>query len=119
MAGWHHRLSGRESEQTLGDSEGQGSLACCSRGPHNPLWTLAPLGVGRLALGVGDPAPEETPPSGWLPTAQGGSRGQAVRRGMIFWTGQREHPEAQEDPAPKRRRGVVVAGGGGDTLSCI
>ena len=44
---------------------------------------------------------------------------QAVRRGMIFWTGQREHPEAQEDPAPKRRRGVVVAGGGGDTLSCI
>ena len=30
MAGWHHRLSGRESEQTLGDSEGQGSLVCCS-----------------------------------------------------------------------------------------
>ena len=30
MAGWHHRLNGHESEQTLGDSEGQGSLACCS-----------------------------------------------------------------------------------------
>ena len=30
MVEWHHRLSGRESEQTLGDSEGQGSLACCS-----------------------------------------------------------------------------------------
>ena len=28
--GWHHRLNGHEFEQTLGDSEGQGSLACCS-----------------------------------------------------------------------------------------
>ena len=27
---WHHQLSGHESEQTLRDSEGQGSLACCS-----------------------------------------------------------------------------------------
>ena len=30
MVGWHHRLNGREFEQTLGDSEGQGSLECCS-----------------------------------------------------------------------------------------
>ena len=30
MVGWHHRLNGHESEQTLGDREGQGSLACCS-----------------------------------------------------------------------------------------
>ena len=30
MVGWRHQLSGHESEQTLGDSEGQGSLACCS-----------------------------------------------------------------------------------------
>ena len=27
---YHHWLNGHESEQTLGDSEGQGSLACCS-----------------------------------------------------------------------------------------
>ena len=27
MAGWHHQLNGHEYEQTLGDSEGQGSLA--------------------------------------------------------------------------------------------
>ena len=27
--GWHHQLSGHESEQTQGDSEGQGSLECC------------------------------------------------------------------------------------------
>ena len=30
MVGWHHRLSGHEFEQTLGDSNGQGSLVCCS-----------------------------------------------------------------------------------------
>ena len=28
--GWHHRLNGQEFEQTPGDGEGQGSLACCS-----------------------------------------------------------------------------------------
>ena len=26
---WHHQLNGHESEQTLGDGEGQGSLVCC------------------------------------------------------------------------------------------
>ena len=30
MVGWHHQLNGHEFEQTLGDSEGQGSLVCCS-----------------------------------------------------------------------------------------
>ena len=30
MVGWHHRLNGHKFEQTLGDCEGQGSLACCS-----------------------------------------------------------------------------------------
>ena len=30
MVGWHHRLSGREFEKTLGDGEGQGVRACCS-----------------------------------------------------------------------------------------
>ena len=32
MVGWHHGLNGHEFEQTLKDSEGQGSLACCSCG---------------------------------------------------------------------------------------
>ena len=27
MVGWHHQLKGHKSEQILGDSEGQGSLA--------------------------------------------------------------------------------------------
>ena len=30
MVGWHHWLNGHEFEQTPGDSEGQGSLVCCS-----------------------------------------------------------------------------------------
>ena len=30
MVGWHHQLNEHEFEQTLGDSEGQGSLVCCS-----------------------------------------------------------------------------------------
>ena len=31
MVEWHHWLNGHEFEQTLGDGEGQGSLAFCSR----------------------------------------------------------------------------------------
>ena len=31
MVGWHHWLKGHESEQTPGDGEGQGNLACCSQ----------------------------------------------------------------------------------------
>ena len=34
MVGWHHQLNGHESEQTPGDSEGQGSLVCCSPWGH-------------------------------------------------------------------------------------
>ena len=34
MIGWHHRVNVHESEQTRGDSEGQGSLACCSPWGH-------------------------------------------------------------------------------------
>ena len=30
MVGWHHQLNGYDFEQAPGDSEGQGSLACCS-----------------------------------------------------------------------------------------
>ena len=33
----HHRLNGHKSEQTLGDSEGQGSLVCYSPWGHKEL----------------------------------------------------------------------------------
>ena len=32
MVGWHHQFNGHECEQIQGNSEGQGSLACCSPG---------------------------------------------------------------------------------------
>ena len=34
MIGWHHQLNGHKFEQTLGDSEGQGRLACHSPWGH-------------------------------------------------------------------------------------
>ena len=37
MVGWHHRLNGPEFEKALGDSEGPGSLACCSLWGHKQL----------------------------------------------------------------------------------
>ena len=34
IVGWHQQLNGHELEQTPGNGEGQGSLACCS--PWDP-----------------------------------------------------------------------------------
>ena len=39
MIRWHYRLNGHEFEQTLGDSEAQGSLACCNVWGHKELGT--------------------------------------------------------------------------------
>ena len=41
MVGWHYQLSGHEFEQTPGDCEGQGSLACCSPWSHRVRHNLA------------------------------------------------------------------------------
>ena len=43
MVGWHLQLNGHEFEQTLGDSEGQGSLVCCSPWSHEESDTTEPL----------------------------------------------------------------------------
>ena len=37
MAGWHHRLDGRELEWTPGVGDGQGGLACCNSWGHKEL----------------------------------------------------------------------------------
>ena len=37
LVGWHQQLNGHEFEQTLGDVEGQGSLACCNSRGHKEL----------------------------------------------------------------------------------
>ena len=83
MVGWHHQLNVHESEQTLGDSEGQGSRVCCSpwgckeldtteqHGVRDKTWgdwgikmaslrLRAPRGCKNGRAGVGYRAAEET-----------------------------------------------------------
>ena len=51
MVGWHHRINGCEFGQTLGISERQGSLACCS------LWDSKESDMtGRLNISAPLPA---------------------------------------------------------------
>ena len=55
IVGWHHWVNGHEFEQTPGDGEGQGSLACCSPWGrkeldttdrlHNNIQLVLPLNV--------------------------------------------------------------------------
>ena len=49
MVGWHYRFKGHEFEQTLGDSEWQGSLACCSPWAYKELAWLSTwiMTIGR------------------------------------------------------------------------
>ena len=39
MVGLHHHLNGHEFEQTPGDNEGQGGLACCNPWGHTEFHT--------------------------------------------------------------------------------
>ena len=48
MVGWHHQLNGHEFENTLGDSEGQGSLECCSPWGHKELDTSEQLNTTNM-----------------------------------------------------------------------
>ena len=48
MVEWHHLLNGYEFEQTLGDSEGQGSLVCYSSWGHKELGNLATEKMNEL-----------------------------------------------------------------------
>ena len=43
MVGWHPRLNGHEFGQTLGDSDGQGSLVGCSPWGRKESDTLSDL----------------------------------------------------------------------------
>ena len=55
---WHHQLNGHEFEQTLEDSEGQGSLMCCSHGfSKSQTWvsnwtTIATTTIGNYRPGT-------------------------------------------------------------------
>ena len=52
MAGWHHRLNGYEFELSMGDGEGQGSLACCSPWSCKQLDTTERLATTPRICGV-------------------------------------------------------------------
>ena len=52
MVGWHHLLSRCEFEQTPGDGEGQGSLACCSPWGHKESDVTVQLNNNNKMLGV-------------------------------------------------------------------
>ena len=40
MAGWHHRLNGREFERSLADGDGQGDLGRCYSWGHKE-WDMS------------------------------------------------------------------------------
>ena len=51
MVGWHHGLDGHESEHTLGDSEGQEVLVCCSPWGHKESDTTERLNSNNSLKG--------------------------------------------------------------------
>ena len=63
MVGWHHWLNGHEFEQTLGNSEGQASLGCCSPWGHEELDTAEWLNNNNEAKE--NPLHPWPPPYGW------------------------------------------------------
>ena len=50
MVGGHHQLNGCESEQHLGDGEGQGSLVCCRPWGHKESDTTEQLNNSKCNL---------------------------------------------------------------------
>ena len=55
MAGWHHRLDGRESQWTPGVGDGQGGLVCCDSWGRKELDTTEQLNwteLGRVKTRV-------------------------------------------------------------------
>jgi len=50
MAGWHHQLNGHEFEQTPGDGEGLGSLACYSPWGHKESDTTLNHNTDKLSI---------------------------------------------------------------------
>ena len=55
MAGWHHRLNGHEFEQTAGDGDGQGGLACCGPWGRNMLDTTDRLNSSDISINYNKP----------------------------------------------------------------
>ena len=56
---WHQWLSGHEFEQTLGDAEGQGTLACCSPWGHKKSDATEQLKNNKMVVGKLTSLPEK------------------------------------------------------------
>ena len=52
MVGWQHRRNGHELGQTLGDSEGQRGLACCSPWGFEELDTTRRLNNYKMVIEI-------------------------------------------------------------------
>ena len=50
MVNWFNELNGHEFEQTLGDGEGKGNLACCSPRGRKELDTIEQLNINNKFL---------------------------------------------------------------------
>ena len=51
MVRWHHQLNGHEFEQAQGDdSDGQGSMVCCSPWGHKELETSEQLNKDNMMV---------------------------------------------------------------------
>ena len=50
MVRWHQQLNGDQFEQAQGDSEGQGSLVCCSSWGHKELDMTSQLNNNKIEL---------------------------------------------------------------------
>ena len=95
MVGWHHRLNGRESEQTLGDSEGQGSQAYCSPWGLKELDTTEQLnnsntrpngwGTQRGKSMFLEPGEEESPSPAFSMLVRGGDGEHVTSRWPMSW----------------------------------
>ena len=59
MVGWHHQFNGYEFDQALGNSEGQGSLACCSPWDHKESDTIELMNNNNVVVIIGLPEIEE------------------------------------------------------------
>ena len=103
MVGWHHWLNGHEFEQAPRDSEGQGSLACCSPQSHkesdtterlNNNYNISFTNGSRRLLGKGESQSSRQCPKSRAMHTHG------LLKITTFWV--RKHFKAQTHPIIKR-----------------
>ena len=96
IVGWYHWLNGYEFEQTQGDGEGQGSLACCSPRGHEASDTIERLNNNNKYTFMGFPnaSAQSRTRLKWLSNASAVKNLPAMQetREMQVWSLGREFP---------------------------